>query len=230
MAASDLLDIWNTALLNCTAKSTLASLAEQSAEAAVCALRYPSIVRTVLRDTDWNCVRRRVGLEEVAAGAVWAPSWTYMYTHPIDCLAIRGFDLGLPASRFPYWTMVDYEIADDATAGKSILTNVPCPVLIYTSFTLDLSNGTYESKFDATLREAVSWALASAIVGPLTGNRAIAADVRGQAKAMLDAARAANANESAPNIMNQDCDSLAVRGAADWGWPYGLQSNWPRAF
>ena len=86
MAASDLLDIWNSALLNATAKSSIASLTEQSAEAAACALRYPSIVRTILRDTDWNCVRRRVALDEVAEGAVWPPSWTYMYVYPADCL------------------------------------------------------------------------------------------------------------------------------------------------
>ncbi len=159
MAASDLLDIWNAALLNATAKSSIASLTEQSAEAAACALRYPSIVAAILRDTDWNCVRRRVALDEVAEAAVWPPSWSYMYLYPTDCLRVRGFDLGLPQAGFPNWTMVDYEIADDATAGKSILLNVADPVMIYTSYELDLVNGRYEAKFDASLREALGWAL-----------------------------------------------------------------------
>jgi hypothetical protein len=221
MAAADLLDIWRAALLNIGAKSSIVSVTEQSTEAAACALRYPSIVATILRETDWNCVRRRVGLEEVAAGAVHAPSWAYMYRYPADCLVVRGFDLGFPQARFPVWTMVDYEVADDAVAGKSILTNIACPVMIYTSYTLDLANGTCEGKFDAALREAVGWALAAVIAGPLTGNRALALDVRKEAKAMLDLARAANANESATNAMHPpDADSIAVRGGY---WPYGAE-------
>jgi len=229
MAASDLVDIWNDAILNATSKGSISSIAEQSAEAAVCAQRYPSVVRSVLRDADWNCVRRRVGLLEVTAGAVAPPSWTYMYVYPTDCEVVRGFDFGLPAARFPTWTTIDYEVADDATAGKVILTNVACPVMIYTSYVLDLISGTYEAKFDSMLREAVSWALAAAIVGPLTGNRALAADVRQEAKMVLDLAKAANANESAPNQMPQDCDSLAVRGAIDMSAP-DWRGYWPRVF
>lgn len=212
MAASDLLDIWNAAVLDVGSKTSIAALTEQSAEAAACALRYPSIVRTMLRGTDWNCVRRRVGLQEPTAGAVWPPSWTYMYLYPADCFCVRGFDLGITAARFPHWTMVDYEVADDAIAGKIILTNVPCPVMIYTSYQLDLLNASYEAKFDALLREALGWALAAAIAGPLTGNAQIVASTRSEAARTLDLARTANANESAPNQMPEDCESLAVRG------------------
>jgi len=229
MAASDLLDIWNAALLNATAKSSIASLAEQSAEAAACAVRYPSIVAAILRDTDWSCVRRRITLDEVPEGAVWPPSWTYMYVYPADCLRVRGFDLGLPQAGFPNGTQVDYEIADDATAGKTILLNVADPVMIYTSYQLDLADAPYEAKFDASLREALGWALAAAIAGPLTGSRAIADAVKAEARTILDQARAANANESAPNGMGQECDSLAVRGACDLP-PYGWQGLWPRSF
>lgn len=229
MAASDLLDIWNSALLNIAARSTIAALTEQSAEAAACALRYPSIARTILRDTDWNCVRRRVTLDEVAEAAVWPPSWTYMYVHPVDCLRVRGFDLGLPQASFPHWTTVDYEIADDATAGKSILMNIADPVMIYTAYTLDLVNAPYEAKFDASLREALGWALAAAIAGPLTGSRSTADAVKAEARAMLDQARAANANESAPNTANQDVESLSVRGSGDLT-PSGWAALWPRSF
>jgi hypothetical protein len=229
MAASDLLDIWNAAVLNATAKGSIASLTEQSAEAAACALRYPSIVRTVLRDTDWNCVRRRLTLEEVPEAAVWPPSWSYMFVHPADCLAIRGFDCGLPQAGFPNWSRVDYELADDATAGRTILMNIACPVMIYTSYELDLANGTWEAKFDASLREALGWALAAAIAGPLTGSRSTADAVKAEARSILDQARAANANESAPNAIGQDCDSLAVRGACDLP-AHGWSTLWPRSF
>jgi hypothetical protein len=229
MAASDLLDIWNSALLNATARTSIASLTEQSAEAAACALRYPSIVAAILRGTDWNCVRRRFGLEEVACGAVWPPSWRYMYVHPADCLAIRGFDLGLPQASFPNWTRVDYEIADDASAGKTILMNIACPVMIYTSYEFDLVNGTGEAKFDASLREALGWALAAAIVGPLTGSRSTADAVKAEAQAVIEQAKATNANESAPNTVNQDVESLSVRGL-DTSAPCGWQGLWPRSF
>ena len=90
-------------------------------------------------------------------------------------------------------------------------------------------NGTYEAKFDASLREALGWALAAAIAGPLTGSRSIADAVKAEAKSMVDQARAANANESAPNTVNQDVESLAVRGCGDC-WPYGWQGIWPRPF
>lgn len=226
MAISDVLDIWNAALLNIGAKSALASVGERSAEAAACALRYPSVVRAILRDTDWNCVRRRVGLQEVAAGAVWPPSWRYMYVHPTDCLRVRGFDMGLTAARFPNQPTVDYEIADDAIAGKVILTNVPCPVMIYTRYVVDLSNGTHEANFDASLREAVGWALAAAIAAPLVGSASAANAIKAESRAMIDAARAANANESAPNQMPQDCDSLQARGL-DACWPGGWSGPWP---
>jgi hypothetical protein len=144
-----------------------------------------------------------------------------MYVYPADCLCVRGFDLGMAPAGFPGWSQADYEIADDATAGKSILMNIAAPVMIYTAFELDFVNGACEAKFDASLREALGWALAAAIAGPLTGSRSIADAVKAEARSMLDQARAANANESAPNVIAQDCDSLAVRGACELptrGW------------
>jgi hypothetical protein len=222
MAASDILDIWNAALLNATSKSAIAALTEQSAEAAACALRYPSIVRTILRDTDWNCARRRVALTEAPTSAVWPPSWAYMYLYPADCLHVRGFDLGAPEARFPNWALVEYEIADDAVAGTTILMNIADPVMIHTSYQLDLVNGTSEARFDASLREALSWALAAAIAGPLTGSRTIAADVRSEARSMLEQARVSNAIESTPNTMDvPEAESLRVRGYGGDCGPYG---------
>lgn len=228
MAAADLLDIWNDALINIGAKTSLSDLTEQSAEAAACALRYPGLVRKIVRDTDWNCLRRRVALDEALTGAVWAPSWAYMYVYPEDCFCIRGFDLGLPGVRVPNWSAADYEVADDAAAGKVILMNITGPVMIYTSYALDLVDGTYEAKFDASLREAMGWALAAAIAGPLTGNAPIIASARGEAARSLADARAANANESAPNSMDAAAaESLTVRGYDDC-WPWGpLRINWP---
>jgi len=212
MAAHDLLDIFNAALLNIGASGALTAVTNQNAEAAACALRYPSIARTILRDVDWNCVRRRVGLLEVAAGAVWAPSWQYMYVYPSDCLVVRGFDTGLPHAKHPLCTMVDYEVADDATAGKVILTNVACPVMIYTSYVLDLANGAYEGKFDAQLRETLGWALAAAIAGPLTGSKGIADAAKAETKNMLAAAKQSNSLEGNLNIRETMAESLTVRG------------------
>jgi hypothetical protein len=200
MASSDLLDIFNSALLNIGASGALSSVTEQSAEAAACALRYPSIARTILRDVDWNCVRRRVGLIEVAAGAVWAPSWQYMYRYPADCLVVRGFDTGTPHA-------------------KVILTNVACPVMIYTSYVLDMANGSYEAKFDGQLRETLGWALAAAIAGPLTGSKGVADAAKAETKNMLAAAKQSNTLEGNLNIHDEwMAESLTVRAGY---WPYG---------
>ena len=110
MAASDLLDIWNAALLNATAKSAIASLTEQSAEAAACARRYPSIVRTILRDTDWNCVRRRVALDEVPEVKFDAFNlsdiFEYMSLENTEALLRTLASRGERGARLVYWNML----------------------------------------------------------------------------------------------------------------------------
>lgn len=228
MANSDLLALWNDAVGNIGVKTSIAATTEQSAEAAACALRYRGVVEKIIRDFDWNCLRRRVALVEVSSGAVWPPSWAYMYEYPEDCFCIRGFDCGFPGiypGMIPALAQLPYEIGDDADAGKVIMVNIPDPTLVYTSYAYDATLAPYEAKFDSSLKEAIGWALAAVIAGPLTGNASIIQQAKAEAVRSLAEAKAATANESAPNSMDAiPAESLAIRGYGDeqpwWTYPW----------
>jgi hypothetical protein len=222
MAVSDILAIWQKALANVGAKSNIASITEQSAEAAACALNYEDTVKELIRSADWNFCRRRVALEEAPSGAVWPPSWEYMYLYPADCIAIRGFDYGAPLRYYPY-NEVPYEEANDATAGRVIYMNEePSPVLVYSAYNFDSGNGFWEARFDPGFQNAVEWGLASAI-GPSIGASARNIQRADQgAEIARQRAMAANGNQRSPLSMDQaQAESLLTRGAIDpYQFPY----------
>jgi len=214
MANADLLDIWNGALGYLGAKTSISATTEQSAEAAACALHYRRVVEKIVRETDWNCLRRRRSLDEVPEGAVWPPSWRFMYKYPADCIAVRGFDFGWDGQSI--LTVLPHEVADDAEAGKVLLVNVCDPTLIYTSYVSDMTDAAYEAKFDASLRDAVTWALAAAIAGPISANAQLMASARTEANRSLLEAQAANAGERTQTWMDDSAESLKVRGFVDY--------------
>jgi hypothetical protein len=223
MAQSDLLSLWNNALGFIGAGTSIAAVTEQSAEAAACALAYRQVVEEILRETDWNCVRRRAALDEVPEGAVWPPLWGYMFLWPADCLKVRGFDTGLPTQNGG-WAQVAYEVGNDATAGRVIYMNLADPVIVYTAYEYDPDDAPCEARFDSSLRQAVSWSLAATIAGRLTGSAQVVQQTRAMALQALAQAREANANESAPNSMDvPEPESIAVRGY-DGCWPHGGRS------
>lgn len=226
MAATDIKAIWDKALGNAGAKTSLTAITEESAEAAACAIHYPEVVRELMRAADWNFNRRRVALTEVPTGAVWPPSWEYMYLYPVDCMAIRGFDLGAPPRYFPY-NEVPFEAGNDATAGRVIYMNEsPSPVMIYTSYTWDSGNGFWEARFDPSFRVAVEWGLANAIAAQLGAGAATIQRCEIKARESRLEAMAANGNEAAPISMDQaQAESLLVRGLLS---PY--QMPWPSTF
>jgi hypothetical protein len=226
MAVSDILVLWQKALTDIGAKSNIASLTEQSAEAAACALNYEDTVRELVRAADWNFCRRRVVLSQATspAPAIQPQSWGYTYTYPTDCVAIRGFDFGVPVRYFPY-NEVPWEEGNDSAAGRVIYMNeMPVastsPVLVYSAYTFDSAVGTWEAYFDAAFQNAVEWALASAI-GPALGASARAIQrADQQAEVQRQRAMASNGNQQSPSSMDQaQAESLLVRGALD---PYQM--------
>lgn len=220
MAQSDLLSLWNNAIGCIGGKTSIAAVTEASAEAAACALAYRQVVEEILRETDWNCVRRRAALDEVSEGAVWPPSWGYMFLWPADCLKVRGFESGLPGLSCGA-APIEYEVGNDATAGRVIYTNLADPVIVYTAYEYDPADAPCEAMFDSSLKQAVSWSLAATIAGRLTGSAQVVQQTRAMALQALAQAREANANESAPNSMDvPEPESIAVRGS-DGCWPHG---------
>lgn len=235
MATSDILGIWNAAVGNLGAKVSIAALTEQSAEAAACALRYQSVIETLLRGTDWNCLRLTTALEDITEDFAAPDRWSYRYEFPANCLAFRR--LQNPTGVLWTWMpdpmpMSGFEIAMDLDPDASdlptkyVYSNWTELSAIYTSYAYDSAHGYYEALFDPALKEAAGWALAAAIAGPLTGNASIINAARGEALRALADARQANGNESAPNSMDAfPAESLTVRGYNSADWP-PLWPNW----
>lgn len=226
MAASDILAIWNYAIGNIGAKTSIASLTEQSAEAAACALRYQGVAESVLRQSDWNCLRMTAALTDITTTFAAPARWAYRYAWPDDCLRIWRMEN--PTGFLWRWPSVvqGFEVAIDNDPGNSdrptryIYSDLTDLSAIFTQYSLDTTNGYCEALFDPSLKEALAWALSYAVAGPLTGNAQIIAQARGEAARALADAIAANANESAPNSMDiPEAESLAVRGYGDcWPW------------
>ncbi len=99
-------DICNRSLAAIGARSTIASLQENSAEARVCRQFYESTRDAVLRAAHWNFGRKVAYLsllksvpgtpenQSTAASTSWSPAWPpppwlYEYAYPSDCILMR---------------------------------------------------------------------------------------------------------------------------------------------
>lgn len=235
MAVADILGIWNGAVGKLGVKTSIASLTEQSAEAAACALHYQGVVESVLRGTDWNCVRLTTALEDITEDFAAPSRWAYRYEFPANCVAFRRLEnpVGVLWSWLPDPSPVSgFEIAMDLDPDNSdrptryVYSNWTELSAIYTSYAYNSAQGYYEALFDAQLKEALGWALAAAIAGPLTGNAQIIAAARSEAQRRLMEAQQTNGNESAPNSMDAfQAESLRIRGYSASDWPPMLV-NW----
>jgi hypothetical protein len=229
MATSDILGIWNNAVGNIGVKTSIASLTEQSAEAAACALNYENVTSKILRETDWNCIRQTVALTDYTSTLDPPARWSYRYSYPSNTLRIWRMENALGVLwRWPY-PQAGFEVLVDPAPSTSIPTRYICSnwtslKAICGVYAYDSSHGYYEANFDSSLKDAIAWDLAAAIAGPLTGDARIIQTANQQAAKSLAEAQAANGSESAPN-MQPDSESLSVRGYADW--PYGYPTvNW----
>lgn len=233
MAVSDILAIWNDAVLNAGGKTSIASLTEQSAEAATCALRYESVIKSILRGSDWNCVRMTAALVDITSTFAPPARWAYRYAYPDDCLRIWRMEN--PSGFLWRWpdALQGFEVAIDAAPitsvpTKYIYSNLTDLSAIFTQYAYDAAHGYYEALFEPDLSEAMGWALASAIAGAVTGNAGIMGQIKAEAMRTLDIARASCANESAPNSMNiPEAESLSVRGFDSYAGYYGWPLGWP---
>lgn len=170
---------------------TVSDITEESVAAATCQLFYDNVRQVVLRAAHWNSAKTYARLVQKTArddSSSWLdtdpePGFIYSYTPPSDMLAARYmadfsmFSLGNDASG----KVINSNIGGDATTDA--------PILCYTK---DVTDPTL---FEPDLYQAIYSGLAAAIVMPLTGKRARAADLAASANAIILAARANNANE-----------------------------------
>ncbi len=218
-------DICNQALSLIGTRSTIASLSENSAEAAQCSIHYYPARDSLLRMHNWSFARRQVVLGLIAAAANTAenPSgnpplpllpWDYEYALPPDCLRVRrllppfaaGSPLAgpaLPQRQFPYTISADLDTGGNTI--KVLLTNLSKAALVYTAriTTVDVC--------DAEFQDALVMSLASRLVGPLTGDKQLAQEFGAKAQAAIQTAAGIDGSEE-PARQNHMPDWIRARG------------------
>jgi len=103
---TSLVEIYNRALGQVAARSTVASVSEGTTEARNCNLYYPGVRDQVLRAANWDFATKTATLALLKAApgtpentdipdtSIWtsaqpAPPWLYEYTYPSDCLRVQ---------------------------------------------------------------------------------------------------------------------------------------------
>lgn len=226
-------DIANMALDEIGAKATIASLADPSKNATTCARHYDILRRNLLRAVHWGFARRTLSLTQVGAYTNVPPDniypWAYSYAYPADCIKVRYLlnpppptpiggvapPVGQPIDFAP-WLMpsrTNRFVVSVQTVGSAsppdtqtlILANLQSAVAVYTMDVINVGN------FDPLFIEALTMALASKIVIPLTGNVNMKKAFVQLAQQALITAQVADGNESLPKT-DHTPDWIKARG------------------
>jgi hypothetical protein len=234
--------ICNRALAAIAARESIVSLTELSTPARQCNLIYADTRDEVLNMAFWNFAQKTAYLAlrkqapgtpgGVASGNQWTtayppPPWLYEYTYPTDCIMIRTIIqqpnnayVGVPFTSngnnaYPYviGPGAMFEVSTDTDTDDQqisvILTNQYQAIARYTM------RVTNPSLFGASFTEALVQALAAKLALALTGKTSIANAKFQQANAIIQAARADDANEGL-TIIDPIPDWLAIRD--DFGY------------
>lgn len=177
-------DIFNLALSHIGHRATISDPDEVSAEANHCRRFYGIALPVALERYAWSFATRRASLAEVTNPV---DHWAYAYALPNLCIAPRA--VLLPEStddtkEQPYAV----ESADD---GSSILyCNVEDAVLRYTTLVTDTN------KFTPYFVLAISYDLASMLVGPIPKDIKLKSEMVKMAAYYASLAEASDANSS----------------------------------
>jgi hypothetical protein len=233
--------ICNRALQAINTRTQISALTEASVEARNCNLIYADTRDEVLSMAFWNFAKKTAYLSllkaapgapgGVATAAQWssafpAPPWIYEYAVPSDCLSMRQIIqqpvnayVGTPftsngQSSYPYYVGPGalFEVASDVISGAQqnvILTNQYQAIGVYTT------SVTNSGLFSALFTEALVQALAAKLALALSGKMDLAKIKFAQANAMIQEARAEDANEGL-TVINNMPDWLTVRD--DYGY------------
>jgi len=182
---ASLVEILNLALLRLGTRAQIEHPEEQSREASVLAILYPSCLDATLAAFPWGFAVKRDALAEMADPPA---DWTYRYRYPGDCMRARNIVPRARDRRPP----IPFEVAWDGDSGRVILTDEAQAVLRYTARMSD------PAVFDPEFVYALSWHLASEAAVALTDSPAVKQQAYAIYQAALRQAWAAVANEGVP--------------------------------
>jgi len=176
-------DICNKALgvLGVTHIQSLTSTNDKNV--AACNTYYDSTRRTAIRRHMWSFAKRREAIAEVTNTS---DQWAFKYKYPVD--ALRVFKLDDTGGTYDGQT-VKFEIIAEAT-GKFIYTNLEAA---YAFYVVDVDD---PNKYDADFEVALYTMLAEAMYGLVKGTVLDIDYVTRKAALALNAARAADGDET----------------------------------
>jgi hypothetical protein len=193
--------ICNVALARIGVNEPIDSLDEATAEAWACKTLYAPTRDALLATVAWPFATRRATLTAIAGTT--RSGWAYAFTLPADCLVARYLWSGLRAP--PAGLRVPFQIEDDATLGRILLSDAEAPELVYTA------KMTVPTTFPALFSDALSWALAADLAMALAVKEGLERRARVGYEQALSRAAAQAFNERGPDP-EPDSEFVTVRG------------------
>jgi len=192
---ASLVDICNSAL-NQLGATTIIALTEDSKNARIINQRYNSVRDQVFREHPWNSLIKRVRLAQDSSAPVY--EFSFSYTLPSDCLKVLAFSDS--TSEYLAKNDINFKIEN----GK-LLTSSPTVYLKY------VSRETDTTKYDTSLAETISAALAADVAYAITGSTTVMQLFETKYKEKLKDARFADATEGMPDEIDADFPFIASR-------------------
>lgn len=193
-------EIWNLALSNIGHRANIADPDEASAEANHCRRFYPIALGVTLERFAWSFATRRAALAEVTNPV---DHWGYAYGLPNLCIKARA--VLLPESSDDSKEQA-FAIESDDNGDAILYCNVEDAVLKYTTLVEDTN------KFTPHFILALSYDLASMLVGPIPKDMKLKKSMMDAAIYYTGLAEAADANASRDNTYRDFIPShLAAR-------------------
>ena len=241
----------NLALQQMGARSTIASLNEQSTEAKACNLLLPSLIDDVLSQSDWNFARRTVALGLLKSrpsnvSGPWqtgwpTPPWGFQYAYPADCIQMQSVigqgEVGAQAIIPIFGDATIYAISPGNAAkykvstdlddsGNNItvlLTNAAQALGVYTS------RVTNPNSWTSQFAQLMIYLIAGRLSIPLSGDKTLAKMNMETAKEKFAAAISSDANEGI-TVQETVPDWIDVRGPGYTSGPLGYPNTMPPLF
>ncbi len=248
----DVVTVCNLGLAEVGGRVQISSLNENSTQANTAKLFYTPKVQMLMRAAPWDSLRATIALTQLKAAVVNGVAsaspppqpFLYEYAWPSDCLKARflmptqnaplaGTPLttspdavvgySTPVTNIPFVVATDYDTTGNPI--KVILTNLPSAQLVYTR---DLSQ--VPDLWDSLFLTAATALLGAYFINALARDKTQYGEQVTVAKGAIDAARAANGNESISNI-DHFPDWLQIRStsAVPWAWNTGGPGGAPWA-